>query len=552
LVQEWRELYTGYVLTGDRALPEADQHNPFHLTPHGAQLAGSVRVYLQPLFYLLPVSERAPIIDYKGDTVGRLEILLTPVPREDQDDDGDDEDEKDKDDGAGAGAGRRQSVTRGGTARQRMGSSMGRRAGSGGEVYFREGDLGELEGSGLRLRLHIKRASGLPKQCSKDVFVRYRWPLSGELVESEACMGTSASPRIDHVQDVWLPCVTRADVQRIHDGVVEIQVLGHYPHAADALGADPVWQRLVGLVQSGETRITRAGFDAEDAAMARAGVEADEAEVEAGRRAAMDKLSLEVLSLSPEELLGRLQEAYERHTGLLRTAASLEARLEAAEEARVALEEAQRRAAERKREKKERRQRGEEEHSRGHAAGTGTGTGGHAEGGGGVDAGLGAVERARLHRELEDTRAQLSREAEEVGRLRKELARQQEQLGTLRTRLQGGAEAGDAASAVLGEELRRQTEAAGEAEARAAEMAAEAEAVRQRLLKAKELRDREREEMEREAEEKQKEHEEEVRRLREALKAARAGTTGGKPKAAGNKTKQGGGSQASSKTCIIM
>ncbi len=55
------------------------ENNPFVVRSLGPQLIGNARIFLQPLFYLFPVDEKTPIIDYKGDALGQVHVKIKAV-----------------------------------------------------------------------------------------------------------------------------------------------------------------------------------------------------------------------------------------------------------------------------------------------------------------------------------------------------------------------------------------------------------------------------------------------------------------------------------------
>jgi len=500
----WRIVYDTYVAHGEFELPQKEDENPFIIVPAGPQLLGTCRVLLQPLYYLLPVAERMPILDYKGDEVGRLDVRVIPLPRGWKK--GDNED----------------------------------------DIYFDEDDLTQFVNESFCILLRVKRASGIPKQYCKDVFIRYSLFCDNEGEEQTSDPAVQApNPKIDFKRMIKIDLLTKELVNKIHAGVLEIQVFGSV--ADDFAKTDPNWAKLANLINFQEQQQQQLQQRLQSA-KSRPG---SAATLEDGRPAPSN------VATDPESILRKIQESFSRQTALEREKIDLEKRLTAleseAQNAAAVFEAARQRYEDEikrlresssKKDKeflelqakeRERIAKLEEDYKRALADGAGAGQGErkHTE------------EFERLNeeanrireQELADLRIRIAVTSHELDAEKQETARLNSELAMLRTKLKETQEQRAHERAEL-EALRRGDHAAAEAAAAAAKEAqskleegevhveelksrlevAEKRAEEQELELIK-LRRRNQTFEEREAEiaAKEKEHEEEVRRLRQRL-----------------------------------
>mgnify|MGYP001110807430 CR=1 FL=1 len=546
LLFRWREVYNAYLEEGTVSIPAREDENPFYITPQGPQLIGSCRVYLQGLFYLLPITEKTPVIDYKGDAQGKLEIQVLPLPR-----------------------------------------SFGK---DNEEIYFPEEDITELENESLTFLIRIRRASGIPKRLCKNVFVRYRCFFDGSVQESEPALLSSVNPKLDYRRTVRMEVLSKDWIKTLHDAMVEIQVFGEFPNNADLVRSDPLWQRLVTVLGDAETKTKKTvarlqkeltaadkelrgvgkssksgtnanadgtapegGDEGKDDETAGAAADGDDDDAAAGASARFKP------SMDPETILNKVQDAYERQCVLESEKAQLERRImiatKEAQDAMAAAAEAKQRyrrggssssssKSERK-DKKDKREKSslstlsedaEDSVVRANSGGMSddikamlADTHSNAE----VARALAQVAAANAERET--LRARLTENAQrqedeqsELAQLRAELAAQRAQLEEVEAQRKADRQAmvtaafnGEDGDKTLAMELRKQEAEASEVRRKLADAEAElakSKAVFEVLRKSKE--DALAEERE-EREQKEREHEDEVRRLREMLKKER-------------------------------
>jgi hypothetical protein len=537
LLFRWRELYSSYLDDGVVTIPPRDEDNPFHITPQGPQLIGTCRVYLQGLFYLLGIAEKTPILDYKGDTQGKLDIQVLPLPKTFG---------KDND-----------------------------------EIYFPEEDITELENDSLTFLIRIRRASGLPKRLSKNVFIRYRCFFDDSVQESEPALLASVNPKIEYRRSVRKEAISKDWIKSLHDAMIEIQVFGEFPNNADLIRSDPLWQRLVTVLDDAEFKakktvqrlqkeldetdkelrgVGRSGSpdgDEDGSLAADAALAADDANPAAAAAAEQERAKPVV---DPETILGKIQEAYDRQCVLETEKATLERRLmvatKEAQDAMVAATEARARnssfsrSKSHKKDKKDKRDRGsslstlaeESEYSVSRIDSSTT----PVELGADVRAAIAdtqsgvevsralaqvataTAEREQLRTRLAENQERQAEEAAELAQLRAELTTQRQRMEELeqerkqeRQAMVQAAFNGDDNDKTLAEALRRQEAEASEAKRRLADAESELaknKAVFEVMRKSKE--DALAEERE-EREAREREHDEEVRRLRDMLKKER-------------------------------
>ena len=187
-----RELYNDYLESGDISIDEED--NPFILTIEGPQLLGNCRIYLQPNYYLFPIDEKTPIIDYKGESCGQLHVKLLPVP---QNLDGSDAetDAGGEDDG----------------------------------LFFDEESVEELKGEMLELRLEMPKAMGLPSKFSYNVHCEYKFFLDEKDTKTRAVEDVSINPVLGYKRTILIDPVTEDFIEYLKSGLMEIHVFGQAP-----------------------------------------------------------------------------------------------------------------------------------------------------------------------------------------------------------------------------------------------------------------------------------------------------------------------------------
>lgn len=215
----WNTVYESYVQYGelnisgsDGANVDDDASNPFSVQPIGPQLLGTCHVLLQPLTFLLPVIERVPIINYKGETMGKLDVRILPLPRGFKK--GDNEE----------------------------------------DIYFDEESLDAFLNDSFNILFKFKKCTGLPKKMTKDVFIKYRLPhFDDEEKEEEVSDPAEQSlvPRIDYKRLLRIDLLTKEMIEAFRVSVLEIKVFGSL--VDDIIKADPQWSKLANIIERGTT-----------------------------------------------------------------------------------------------------------------------------------------------------------------------------------------------------------------------------------------------------------------------------------------------------------
>jgi hypothetical protein len=202
-----RELYGDFLNTNKLPVLEDDASNPFAVLVKGPQMIGASRIYLQPNFYLFPITEQTPVIDYRGQAVGHLFISLRPIPQTEE--------------------------ARHALEMEDKGAAAG--GGSGGETdfVFDEENVEELKGEVLELRLDIDKVMGVPQRLSKGVFCKYRFFVDDVDAKTSPAKEASINPSVKYKRTIMVDPVSAEFVEYLRSGVLEVEVWGESPTEED-------------------------------------------------------------------------------------------------------------------------------------------------------------------------------------------------------------------------------------------------------------------------------------------------------------------------------
>eukprot|EP01006_Ploeotia_vitrea_P051054 TRINITY_DN67520_c7_g1_i1.p1 TRINITY_DN67520_c7_g1~~TRINITY_DN67520_c7_g1_i1.p1 ORF type:complete len:1113 (-),score=711.82 TRINITY_DN67520_c7_g1_i1:1833-5003(-) len=196
-----REIYNDFLEYDEISIPEGED-NPFELRDDGPQLIGQVQLLLEPIYYLFPIKQKTPILNYKGETRGQLDVELLPVPPSDGSDD----------DGGGG-----------------KNDGIGKLGSDDDEVMFLEDSIEELKDGVIELQLRIKSAMGLPPQFSSNVFCQYKFFLDDTEQKTVAQDVVSINPEIGYERTILIEAITNDLIEYLREKVLTIEVWGQPP-----------------------------------------------------------------------------------------------------------------------------------------------------------------------------------------------------------------------------------------------------------------------------------------------------------------------------------
>lgn len=209
-----REIHERYLMDDVIDIPKRPQDNPFILRANGPQLLGSVRIWLQPLFFLIPIAEEGRIIDFKGITKGKLEVDLKLIP------------------GSSVASSFTTTTKSGGSITGATGSTAAVATETTASLDFdtdNVSDLNDLKGERVRLWIRIPKASELPVKCSKNVYVQYKWLFEDRESRTTPVPAVTRDPMIKYERKLTIDIVTDAVCDYLQKSALEFQVWGEAP-----------------------------------------------------------------------------------------------------------------------------------------------------------------------------------------------------------------------------------------------------------------------------------------------------------------------------------
>jgi hypothetical protein len=209
---EMREIYNNYLQSAQIVIPQDNEQNPFYIKPQGAQQIGSVRIYLQPVYHLLSISETLPIIDYRGESKGQLQIKLLPIPPD--------------------------------IERQNY-ASMSEE-----EVIFDEDDISQLKGESIKLKFEIIKAQGLPQKFSKNCNCSYQFFADSREFSTQD-EGNNAqisiNPAFNYSRIIEIDVVEEELIDFVQNGILEVAIYAEQYVPGEKIAEIPANLKLNGM-----------------------------------------------------------------------------------------------------------------------------------------------------------------------------------------------------------------------------------------------------------------------------------------------------------------